>query len=233
MLFPRHSGDDLQAVVINTAGGITGGDVFRTNAVARANAGLTITTQAAERAYRTEAGQTGRIENRLTISEQAHINWFPQETILFNGCALSRSLHVDMATQASFLMVEPLVFGRREMGETLTNGYFRDRIEIFRNGVVSYVDSVLFNGDIAAHLARPHVAAGAGAMVNLVYIAENAPTYLDPVRKLLQGHGGASLISEDMLLLRLLSPDSYLMRKSLIPVLNMLTKGNLPRCWMI
>ncbi len=232
VLFPNHAGSEAQAVLINTAGGITGGDHFQTKALAHAGAELTITTQTSERAYRAQPGQTGILTSHVTVEDGAKLNWLPQETILFQGCALSRSLRIDAAKDASVLMVEPLVFGRLAMGEVLTNAAFRDRIEIHRGGKLAYLDAVHLNGNIAAQLARPHVSAKAGAMVNLVYIAPDASARLDPIRELLTDTGGASLIDDDLLVLRLLAADSYLLRQTLIPILNLLTGDTLPRCWM-
>lgn len=231
-LFPHATGPDFQAVLVNTAGGITGGDTVKINARADAGSHLTLTTQAAERAYRAQPGQTGHLQTRLEVEAGARVNWLPQETILFQGCALRRSLHVEMQADATFLMVEPLVFGRAAMGETLTDASFSDRIEIHREGQLSYFDRVTLQGNIASQMARPNTGNGAGAMASLIYAAADAGAQLAPLRAMLPDTAGASLIGEDLLVLRLLAPDSYLVRQSLIPILNRLTDNNLPRCWM-
>ncbi len=231
-LFPRPDGAFLQSVLINTAGGVTGGDRFSTSITARPRTRLSITTQAAERIYRAATGETATIANRIQVGTQARVNWLPQETILFQGCALRRTLHVELAPDASLLMVEPLVFGRKLMGETLTDAAFRDRIEISRNGQPLYLDAMALHGDISARLARAHVAGGAGAMASLVYVGKDAGAALDPLRAMIGDTGGASLISDGVMVLRLLAPDGYLLRKTLIPVLDLLSNDPLPRCWM-
>lgn len=232
-LFPRTRGPDLQAVLINTAGGVTGGDTFQTEVRAQTGTQLTITTQASERVYRAATGETAKISNHLTVGTGARLNWLPQETILFQGCAVHRSLRIEMADDASLLMVEPVVFGRKAMGEILTDATFTDRIKIYRNDQPAYIDALKWRGDIAAQLDRPHIAAGAGAMASLVFVAKDAGTSLTVLRDMIGETGGASLIDGDFLVLRLLAPDSYLLRKSLIPILNYLTNDTLPRCWMI
>ena len=232
VLFPRQSAAAVQAVLINTAGGITGGDNMSVQATAKAQTHLTITTQAAERAYRAQPGETGRVVNALTIQNGARLDWLPQETILFDGCALERSLLVDLGETSRFLMVEPLVFGRDAMGETLTDARFSDRIEIRRAGQPLYLDAIRLRGDITRHLARPTVAAGAGAMACVIYIAPDAEAQTGPVRAMLPDTAGASLIGADMLVMRLLASDSFELRKSLIPILNRLTNDTLPRPWM-
>lgn len=230
-LFPRRT-DVLQAILINSSGGVTGGDRLTVKAAAGPGARLCLTTQAAERAYRA-AGGWARIDTRLSAEDGAVLFWLPQELILYDGASLRRSLRIDLAPSARLLMVEPVVFGRHAMGERLRAARFHDRITIFRGGAPAYADAVQLSGDIAARLARPASAAGAGAMVSLVHIAPDAESHLDAVRALMPETGGASLLQPDMLVLRLLAPDSYLMRRALLPVLDRLTGDALPTSWRL
>jgi len=232
-LFPRPSAGPLEAVLVNTAGGITGGDHFSTRASAGPNTSLVIATQAAERAYRARPGETGRQRTELTVDAGARIDWLPQETILFDGCAFDRTLTLTLDRGASALVVEPLVFGRTAMGEDVQHGQFHDRIEIRRSGAPLYLDASRYPASIAAHLDRPTVANGARAMATLVYIAPDAEAHLTPIRDHLPERAGASLIGRDVLALRLLAADGYALRQSLVPIVTRLSRDRLPRCWMI
>ena len=232
LLFPQGR-PHPEAVMVNTAGGITGGDRFSVWAAALAGGRLTVTTQAAERAYRAQPGETGRMETRLELASGAQLNWLPQETILFEGCCFARSLHVEMAADARFLMVEPVVFGRMAMQEELRDATFRDRVEIHRDGQLIYYDGVDLTGDVAATLDRPAVAAGARAMAALVLAAPDADAWLKPLREMLPATGGVSLVSDGLLVLRLLAEDSFTLRRSLVPILDRLTENGLPRCWRL
>lgn len=218
---------------MNTAGGITGGDRFEIAAQAGPGATLTLTTQAAERVYAASAGEVGRLETRLAVAAGARLNWIPQETILFDRSALTRRLVVTLAPDAALLLAEPLVFGRGAMGEDLRAASFEDRIEIRREGRPLYLDAVRLDGDIAARLDRPHVARGARAMVSLVYVAADAEAHLGPLRALLPGTGGVSLIGDEVLALRLLAADGFDLRRHLVPILTRLTGADLPKPWMI
>lgn len=233
MLFPNKEGHELEAVAINTAGGVTGGDQFALRAVANSGTRLVLTTQAAERAYRAQPDEIGRIENRLVIKSNARVDWMPQETILFNQCSIQRSLKVDMEENARLLMVEPLVFGRTACGERLTQADFRDRIEIRKNGRAHFLDAVHLTGDIDSQLSKAAVVNGASAMAVLLYIAPDAEAYLGHVRSLLPDTAGASLIHDDTLVVRALAEDSFSLRRFLIPILNRLSGNSLPRPWMI
>lgn len=233
LLFPRVSGDGLEAVILNTAGGVTGGDRFSTSVHVGQGGRVKVTTQACERIYRAQPDQVGQVRSHLRVDRGARLDWVPQETILFDGCALDRRLQIDLARDAALLMVEPMIFGRAAMGEALNDIRLRDRIEIRRDGAPIYLDAMRVTGDAKAHFAQPHIAAGAGAMAALVYVNHDAEAHLDPIRALLPETAGASLLQSDVLVLRLLAADSFVLRQTLVPVLNRLSGGALPRCWMI
>lgn len=232
LLFPRNN-DLLETTVINTAGGITGGDRFEIAATATKGSNLTLTTQAAERAYRAQVGQVGRIKTRLTVENGARLNWLPQETILYEASALSRRLDVEVSHQGRFLMVEPVLFGRRAMGEEPRSILFRDHVTIRHAGKLIYRDGVTFDGDAVAALDRPAIGGGARAMANLVLLAPEAEGLLPMVRATFGATGGASLLGDGLLVGRLLAQDGFELRQRLIPVLDQLTHYTLPANWRL
>ncbi|MDG1863814.1 MAG: urease accessory protein UreD [Yoonia sp.] len=232
VLFPR-GGPALDAVLINTSGGVTGGDHIALSAQVGKNSALTITTQAAERAYRAQPDETGEITTDLIVENGALLRWLPQELILFEGSRLHRNLSVNLAPTARALLVEPIVFGRVAMGETLTSIHFRDRIAINRGGTPLYIDGMFLSGDTSAHLSRMAVADGATAMASALYIAPDAAAHLHAVRASLPPTGGASLLACDTLVVRILASDSYILRQSLIPILERLSNAPLPATWRL
>lgn len=228
-LFPRRS-DWVDAIVINTAGGLTGGDKLDIDACVGAGSRMSLTTQAAERAYKASA-DVARVSTKLCVEDDARMHWLPQELILFEDASLKRRLQIALQGKAELLMVEPVVFGRVAMGEELTNVQFQDRIEIRRDGVPLYMDALNLTGDLRAQMAR--VAGGAGAMASVVLVAPNAEAHLEPLRKLLPESGGASLLAEDLLALRLLASDSFELRRALLPILDRLSGDRLPTSWRL
>ena len=232
VLFPR-GGPALDAVLINTSGGVTGGDRLAFTAQVGARSALTITTQAAERAYRAQPDETGEITTQITVEDEAMLRWLPQELILFNGSSIRRKLSVDLAPMARALLVEPVVFGRVAMGETLQNVYFRDRLAINRCSAPLYRDGIDLIGNVTAQLSQMATANGATAMASVIYIAPDAPTHLSAIRNALPATGGASLLADDMLVTRILGADSYVLRQSLIPILERLSNTPLPATWRL
>ncbi len=229
-LFTRSS--DVQAILINTSGGLTGGDRIDLECSAGANSKLTLTTQAAERAYRAQSGQA-EMHSRLSVAAGATLEWLPQELILFEGCALSRSLHVDLEHNSRALIVEPVIFGRAAMGETLQHIWFKDRISLYREGTPLYLDGVDLTGDSVAHLAQRATGQGAGAMASVLYVAPDAEAQIPTLRSMMPQMGGVSLLQPDLLALRVMAPDSFELRKSLLPVLDRLTLNSLPTSWRL
>lgn len=230
-LFPR-SDVAVEAIVINTSGGLTGGDSLSLNAGAGAGSQLTLTTQAAERAYRASA-DVARVDTRLTAQAGSALQWLPQELILFEGARLRRRLRVDLAADARLLLAEPVIFGRTAMGERLRDVVFSDRIAVWRDGAPLYLDGLDLRGDLEDAMARPALGGGAGAMASLVYVAPDAEAHLDPLRAMMPDTGGVSLMRDDLLVVRLLASDSLELRRSLLPILDRLSRDTLPISWRL
>lgn len=223
---PRGPG--VEVVALNISGGIASGDALDTALELAPSTEATFTTQAAERIYRALEAPS-RIRTRLTVGAGATLHYLPQETILFDGFGLHRALDIDLADSAEFLGIESLIFGRLTMGELLREGSLRDRISLRREGALLWQDSTRLDGDIAAQLDRPGIAAGARAMASIFAI--NAAPKLNALRAALGGaHAGASLAGE-VLLARVLAPDAASLRRIILKALAVLRPGPLPRVW--
>lgn len=232
-IFPRPISGNVEAVIINTAGGVTGGDQFSTTVTAHENANISCTTQAAERIYGASDLSAGSIQTTLIAEQGAQLYWLPQETIVFDRARLRRRLDVHLHPKAKFLMVEPMVFGREASGETLRSAGLDDRVSIFSNRQSLYLDRFKFEGDIASQLGRPAIANGARAMASMVLADQNAKPFLDPIRALLPSCAGASLLSETVLVVRILAADSFALRTILLPILKLLTNDAVPKNWRL
>lgn len=229
LLFPRRA--TTEAVMVNTAGGITGGDRFDIEAHVDAETALTLTTQACERAYAAQPGPAGVLSVRLRVD--GTLNWLPQETLLFDKCNFARVMTVDLAPNARFLLGESICFGRLARGERLLDARFRDRVVIRRAGHLIYRDGVDLSGNVNAILDRPAVANGARAMASVVLAAPGAGAVVQNLRAMLPDRAGASTLGPDLLVLRLLAPDGFDLRKTLIPVLKYLAGQDLPAVWRL
>ncbi|GAB4361658.1 MAG: urease accessory protein UreD [Oricola sp.] len=236
---PKTYGGVLESVLINTAGGVTGGDTLNWTVSAAQGTQTVVTTQACERIYRS-TGETGRQETAISVGGDAALFWLPQETILFDGGRFCRALDVDLAGTARFVALETLVFGREAMGETVSSGFFHDRWRIRREGRLVHADDVRF--DIAGRFDTANTAllGGNRAAATLVAAVPGDGEQLDllahDARALLRGAAaGVSRIGErdgGKVVVRLAAPSGHALRRHLLPVLALFLGNNpLPRVW--
>ena len=232
--FPRRlTADWMDVVMLNTSGGVAGGDRLDNRFDVFDGARLSVAAQAAERFYRSvPGGAPSHVRTKINVGAGAAAEWLPQETILFDRCVVDRALEVELAADAWFLGVELLVFGRAAMGERVTQASVRDLIRIRHDGVLRLHDAVRLEGEVAAALRRKAVADGAGALATVVHVAPNAEAWLDDVRAVLPDEAGASAWN-GMLIVRMLAATGAALRASVIAVLQVLRDGRpLPRVWL-
>lgn len=230
-LFPSVRGDALDAVFLNTAGGLTGGDQMQIDLTANPGAHVVVSSQAAERAYRAELGQVAQTDVSLEVASGGRIDWLPQETILFDHAALDRRLNVRLAPDATALVVEPIIFGRVAMGEVVETLHLTDQWRVWRGGRLIFADAVRLVGDAKALMQKPAIAGGAGAIATVLLASPQAAAFAQALD--LPVTSGASLIADDLLLVRLLAADGFELRRQLIPVVEALSTAPIPRVWRL
>lgn len=229
--FPNVTGDALEAVIVNTGGGMTGGDRFTVDMEVGEGAHLVAGTAAAEKIYRS-TGPAAEMDVTLKVAADGRLAWLPQETILFDRVQLARRIAVDVAEGGSLIMAEAVVFGRTAMGEALTEGSFTDRWRVRLGGKLVYADTARLDGAIAEQLARRAVANGGIAMAT-VLIVPGGDAALEQVRALGDTFSGEVGISawNGIAVARLVAKDGAALRRDLIAVLAALGT-QVPRLWL-
>jgi urease accessory protein len=241
VLLPEPVDDALPHVVLlNTAGGLVGGDSLRTEIEVGDRARALVTGQSAEKVYRSDGPEVA-IRTALSAGRDAWLEWMPQETILFDASRLDRRLSISLAAGARCLAGEILVFGRRARGETIARAWLRDRWEIRREGRLAWADALALDPEAAGALDAPFALDGAAAMATLAYCGADGPALLEGLREALAGHGegiAASCVGE-ILLVRGLSPDAQALRRGVAAAWRFLRAAGgslparLPRLWHI
>ena len=229
--FPRLPGSTAEIVLVNTAGGLAGGDALVQSITAEPGASLTITTQACERVYRS-LGDDATAATRLVAGPDASLSYLPQETILFDGGSLSRRLDVDIADDARLLLCESVILGREAMGETVKSGRLHDRWRVRRAGQLVFADDLRIEGDIAAKTAGAASLGGGRAFATILACGAGYEARLPELREMLGRSGGASLV-DGMLVARVVAPSGLDLRRLLVPALKHLAAGALPRLWSL
>ena len=233
--FPTTFDATCEAVLINTGGGMAGGDAMSVTVDLGPGSDAVVTSQAAEKIYRSQGADT-RIDTSLSVAAGAALAWLPQESILFSGARLNRRLAVDLAADARLVACESVFFGRSAMGESMQRGALRDRWRIRREGRLVFAEDVRLEGAIAETLGRSAIGAGARAAATILVAGGDLADRLEQVRALAEEAQagtvelGAGLVG-DLLIVRLLSPDAQALRRVLVTLLRHLTGRALPRTW--
>jgi len=227
-------GAPTEAILLNTAGGVTGGDHFIYDVTAAPSSCAVVTTQAAERVYRRSSG-SARIETSLTIEAGARLEWLPQETIIFDNSALSRRLSADVTDDATLLAVEAIVLGRTAMGETTRNIQVGDSWRVRRNGELIFADGIRLEADAVDIMAGAATGRGAVAFATVLLVSPDAETRIEAAREVLDrtgSEGGASAWNR-MLVLRLIASTAQALRSDLVKLVECLRGAPMPRVWSL
>ncbi len=223
--------DQREAVFLNTSGGLTGGDTLEYGLTLAPGARITATTQTAERAYRSTTG-AAQISVQMTVGAGGHLDWVPQETILFERAQARRRTEITLGEGATFLMAETLVLGRAAMDETVTTLDFHDWRMIRRGDTPLHAEALRL--DVARLETGAAGMDGARAIATVVLIAPDAADALAPVRAALGDEiRAAASALEGRLVIRLMARDGWPLRRKLAQILTLLRRAPLPRVWQI
>ena len=231
ILLPKTYTPLKEAVLINTAGGITGGDKFEIK-LNLASSKIVATTQTAERLYNS-IGSTANINIHLTIDEGSTLHWLPQETIFFDGALIDRNIRVDMAATSDVVFLETIIFGRQAMGEIVQNGEFRDNWRFYRDGTLFHSEVVCLQSDIDQLLKECAGGNGATTLSTIIVAGKKTEYKKNKVMPLVNRFRSTFGISywEDKLILRMLNSDPYILKKEINFLLQELLEQPLPQVW--
>jgi urease accessory protein len=235
VMFPEpEDGDPPLAVLLTTSGGLTGGDDIRITVSIEDGAAVVVSTQAAEKIYRS-LGADATIEVDLAIASNARLEYYPQETILFDGARLRRRTEANIAAGGNFAAAEMLVFGRQARGERMNRGRVLDGWRVRRDGRLVWVDWLALDDEIAAALDDPFAFDGAAAIATALHVGGDVAQLLPAARDLTDG---AATIVNGVLIARIFGPSARDVRDRLIRYLASLRGAmglppRLPRVWHV
>lgn len=228
--FARH----LEATIINTGGGVVGGDRIEVGVDLGSETDALVSTQAAERVYRS-LGSDAQIDVRLSLGRASRLDWLPQQTILYAGSRLRRRVEVDMTAKARLLMAEILTFGRPASVEVPAAASVADSWRVRRAGRLVFAEEFRLDGEHNTVLLRPAVAGDARCGALLLFVAPDAEERLEALRSALTGtaveHGASAW--NGMLTLRCLGARAADVVAAIAAAVEVLSPRRLPRVWSI
>lgn len=233
MRFPNESRERLDAVVVNVAGGMAGGDAYDCAFEAQAGASLVVSSAAAEKVYRALGAPT-RADVRLTVGADARLAFLPQETILFDGARLTRAYEIDLDPAGRLVLADLVILGRAAMGEEVRALLWRDAWRLRRGADLLWADATRIAGDATAALASPATGDGARAFATVLYAAPDAAEHLAPVRAAFAAAGGCeagATVFDGLLVARVAAKEGHQARAAVVRALAALPGGAPPRSW--
>ncbi|QDO96251.1 urease accessory protein UreD [Ferrovibrio terrae] len=232
-------GEPITAVLITTAGGLTGGDRLNLSVTVDAHATALCTPQAAEKIYRSPDDSAAQIDLTLDVAADAALEWLPQEMILFDGARLDRRIAVSLKADSRLLAGDITVFGRTARGERFASGSLFDRWQVRRDGRLIWTDATRLKDDTTALLDHPAGFAGAAAQAVILYQGPDAAGARDCLRELPGREPGCewgATVIDSLLLVRLLDADAARLRRQFARLWSALRPGldlrpAMPRLW--
>jgi len=189
VMFPRSEHCAVEeAVLINTAGGVAGGDRLEYSVAALPGASIAVTSQAAEKVYRA-LDNPARVATRLKARESTRLAWLPQETIVFDRARLHRTTEIELFSGAELLALEWLVLGRAAHGEVMVGGSIIDGWRVRKDGRLIWADSFRISGEIFGHLSRKALLSNFNSIATLVYFGPSLDRRLEFLWELLPSLG--------------------------------------------
>jgi urease accessory protein len=143
-LYPEGPGV-CQVVVVHPPGGIVGGDSLAIEIDAGRRAHVQLTTPGAAKWYRS-AGPVARSATVLRIAAGALVEWFPQETMLFDGARAEIRVGVELTEDARCIGWDVTHLGRTSSGERFASGQMRQTFEIVRDGTMLWCERAVVDG---------------------------------------------------------------------------------------
>ena len=231
LMLPKTYGEMTEAVLLNTAGGITGGDKLDINIEAESGA-VIVTTQTAERLYKSST-EPAKLTVNLSAKRAATLHWMPQETILFDGAELDRTIDLDMSSDSRCLLAETIILGREAMGEHITDCHFTDNWRLYRDGQLFHAESLRLTDRVAEIIGARAGGNGARLLSTILYAGRDAEQVSEALAQAVENGASHCAVSywEDRLVIRLASPHAPIARKEVNRLLCLIRQQPLPRVW--
>ncbi len=148
----------IHSILLNTAGGMVGGDRLNTDLILKPQTNVLFTTANAGKVYRC-LDRSARYITSIRQARGSILEWFPQETILFRDSQYYQSLYIELEQNALCYGWDIYRFGRSARGEVFDRGQWRSRTEVWQNSIPLWIDRQYLEGN-QTNLHSPNALAG-------------------------------------------------------------------------
>ncbi len=146
--------------LLHPPGGLVLGDELQIKVQMHSGGRSLITTPSAGKIYATARAVENQVQKvELSLAEDAVLEWLPQETIVFEGANGLLYTRINLAPSARVCAWDIIALGRRACGEGFESGRCEQKLELWRDGRLLFLERNLFEGG-AAFLHAPWGLAG-------------------------------------------------------------------------
>lgn len=226
-------------LLLHPPGGLVGGDRLEVQLDLQSASEVLVTTPSAGKWYRSE--HEAKQATQIQLAAGAHLEWLPQESIVFDHAYVRQQLHVELAPDATWLGWDITRFGRSASGEQFRHGQWRSQIEVWRAGEPLWIDRQQLTGG-SRLLDSAYGLAGHPVIGTLAWIGQAlTPTLVERARELwttlaAEGEAGVTRLPQG-LLCRYRGPSSSVARQWFTSVWDLLRReqrgraAQAPRIW--
>lgn len=216
---PFYPEDDVCHVyLLHPPGGIVGGDTLHTNISVEENSHALMTTPGATKYYRS-ANDFALVKNKLRLSNNSILEWFPQENILFPGAKVNIHTEIHLQGNANIIAWDISCLGRPANNEIFSSGALNSTLSIYRDQMPIFIEHQrIFD--------KKHLSATAGLrnfpMSGLFICSGCNESHLLTAREVVsEVHSRLPLgitLLDDLLVLRILGQQTSLIQKTMIDI---------------
>ena len=232
LFFPKNFSKTKECVVINTAGGITGGDKFESCIKASEESSVVVTTQASEKVYKSNYG-SAEVETKFFASKNSKLLWLPQDTILFSKSNLSRKITIHIEDNSELLAFDQIVLGRSAMGEIIQESSFHDNWKIYSGNKLIYFDQSGWKNTVPLNCAGLK---GIKSYASFYYVGSKAKYYEEKLKRMKQVFKNVdfgSSLRNGCLLVRIFGSEAKAIKDRSINLLREIWQLDIPNVWKL
>lgn len=127
--------------LLHPPGGLVSGDHLKIDIKVNQHAAALVTTPGAARIYRARQAQPLQRQSvRFQVADQASLEWFPLETIVYNEAHVELDTEIHLGRGSGFIGWEINCFGLTASNAPFEAGTFQQSYRVFREGRPLFVD---------------------------------------------------------------------------------------------
>jgi len=146
--------DCAHVYLLHPPGGLVTGDTLSIDVTAQTGSHVLLTTPGAGRVYKMrEQGGVQTQNLKISIDENAVVEWFPLETILFPSSHARMNTQIHLEGNAVFMGWEVTCFGLPANSVRFDTGSLNQKMQIWREGRILVNESLVIDEDDASLLS--------------------------------------------------------------------------------